>query len=294
MSTGVVQGGARTPAVEDSSSSRPSPRAEAAALLPAPTVEVALDQMALLHALQSASRRVGRETQLDGAELARAERERFQAELRRELREAARAQKKHGKWGKVGKVLGKVARAAAVIGSIAATIASAGTAGPMAAVVIAAIVLSAAGYAVGELPAFDRFPNADKWALGLSLAGAALGCSAGIVGGASAAGQASGGLGRGIQLLGRVAQGTSGAAGVGASVAAVGEAKTAREIAEHQAEADTAAADAEHQRWILQQIIQLLEAMEESESRTSRSLTSAIETRDDTSFQQAAGAQWKA
>ena len=269
------------------------PVSERPELLPAPAADAQLDQLSQLFALQARSRGAGRRVNLDDVEAARAERQRLQAELRQALKEASRASHKRHKWGKVGKILGTVAKVAAVIGSIAATVVSVGAAGPLAAVVIAGVVLSTAGFAVGEMKAFDRFPNADKWALGLSVAGAALSCGAGVAAGATNAAGAAGGFERGLAITGRVGQGAGGVASAGAGAAAIGEANAARQVRQYQADAEATELEAEHQRWLLEQILEMLETLEQSETETSEALSSAIETKTDTVFNQAAGAQWR-
>jgi len=275
-------------------SDTPVPPTDSRDLLPSPAVDAQTDDLSMLFALQVRSRGANRRAKLDDVGRIHAERKRLQAQMREALRKAAKARHKKKGWGKVLKVLGTVARVAAVVGSIAAVVATWGAATPVAALAISGAALSTAGFVMGETKILEQFPNGDKWALGVSLAGAALTCGAGFAASATGAISEMGAVQKSVAIAGCVAESTGGAARAGTAVASIPVTNLQRREDNLELDADDLELDAGHQQWLIEQTIEMLDRMEESDGQTMDALAEAIEAKTDTIFQLGAGQQWKA
>lgn len=237
-------------------------------LLPAPqTAE--LDAMSLLYLYMSQGRDTSAASSRDAIARATEERHRKLAEIKVALQKALDAAKHGSFWSDLGSVFGKVAKIAALVAAAAATIASAGAAGPVLALAIAALVLSAGAMAQGEFHIFQKLGVSDRAAFWIELgmvAGAAL-CTGGaaLAGGSAATAKGVADLTRSGALI----------VGGGSSIIAGGSAVAS---SHYRHDADDANADAERTRVGLDQlartILELLDAYEESEKSSNRALGS--------------------
>lgn len=188
----------------------------AGALLPSPA-EVGGDAMLGMYALMSADRQAGKASAFARAAAGQRERKAAIAEELKRLQEAAKARDSGGFWGGLKKACSTIAKAGLLVAAVGSTVASGGLTGPLAAVAIAGVALSAGAFLQGETKILQELGMSDKTA-GWIETGMSLGASACLVVTTCGAGAASG---AGTDALGQSAAGklSGSAAAKGASAA---------------------------------------------------------------------------
>ncbi len=220
MSAAAVSMGRATGVMEvqaGSAANTPGSAEGAGSLLPSPA-EVGGDAMLGMYALMSADRQAGKVSAFARAATSQRERKAAIAEELRRLQEAAKARDSGGFWGGLKKACSTLAKAGLVVAAVGSTVASGGLTGPLAAVAIAGVALSAGAFLQGETKILQELGVSDKVA-GWIETGMSLGASACMVVTTCGAGAASG---AGTDALGKSAAGklTGSAAAKGASAAA--------------------------------------------------------------------------
>jgi len=213
-----------------------------ASLLPSPA-EIGGDAMLGMYALMAADRQAGKTSAFARAAASQRERKAAIAEELKRLQEAAKARDSGGFWGGLKKACSTLAKAGLVVAAVGSTVVSGGLTGPLAAVAIAGVALSAGAFLQGETKILQELGVSDKVAgwieTGMSLGASACmvvtTCGAGAASGAGAEALGQSAAAKGASAAGRAASNAAGAlgnavgggAGVAGATAAVGQGASA-------------------------------------------------------------------